>query len=99
LRVVCCYGRLSLRYAVRCCALCGEERQLRLSHLLPAGVYGILRSPTRPGEPPVLITPRVSILTDAEVRAHLLCDEHEQRFNRKGEDWTLENCWRGSNEF
>jgi hypothetical protein len=62
-------------------------------------VYAILRSGTSVGEHPVHITPSGSFFSDTEVRAHLLCDECEERSNRNGEDWTLENCWQGPSEF
>jgi hypothetical protein len=81
------------------CGLCREDRDLRRSHLLPAGVFAIFRSCTTAGEHPVLITPRGSVFSDHEARAYLLCDDCEARFNREGEDWTLENCWRGPTEF
>ncbi len=80
------------------CGLCREERELRLSHLLPAGAYAIVGDRTA-GKHPVYITPGGTLFWDQEVRAPLLCDECEARFNRGGEDWTLENCWRASNEF
>jgi len=81
------------------CGLCQEQRDLRLSHLLPAGVYAILRSGMTVGEHPVHITPRASFFSDFEVRERLLGDECEGRFQREGEDWTLENCWRSATEF
>src|SRR5262245_24834471 len=80
------------------CGLCREERDLRSSHLLPAGVYAIVRRWTA-GEHPVFMTLGGSFFTDAEVQAHLLCDEHELLFSQRGEDWTPKNCWRSPTEF
>jgi hypothetical protein len=35
-----------------------------------------------------------AIMSSAQVKAHLLCAECEERFNQGGEDWVLKDCWR-----
>jgi len=36
---------------------------------------------------------------DKQLKAHLLCEECEQRFRKRGEDWVMANCYRGQSDF
>jgi hypothetical protein len=79
------------------CRLCltpGVE--LQDSHLMPAGVYTLVRGTDAN---PILVSRTTSIATSRQVRAHLLCADCEERFNKRGEDWTLRNCWHSPVEF
>lgn len=71
------------------CALCRNERPLRGSHFIPAGVYRILREQE---ERPYRMDDDGTFQDDRQIRAPLLCDECEQRFNKGGENWFLQNC-------
>ena len=39
------------------------------------------------------------VLSDAQARAHILCSRCEQRFNREGEDWVIENAFHNPGQF
>lgn len=66
---------------------------------MPAGIYTIVNNRSEPNDNPVLITKGASFLTSAQARAHMLCAECEDRFNKSGEEWVIENCWHGETEF
>jgi len=36
---------------------------------------------------------------DKQLKAHFLCEECEQRFRKRGEDWVMANCYRGPSDF
>ena len=84
---------------VRKCALCLQMRELCDSHVIPAGFYRILRVGATRGNDPVLVHKTTAFLSSDQARAHLLCSDCENRFNRGGEDWALKNCWRSSTSF
>src|SRR5262249_13183044 len=70
--------------------------ELRDSHLMPAGVYTLVRA----GDTnPMLVSRPIAIETSRRVRAHLLCSNCEQRFSTHGEDWTIRNAWHASDDF
>jgi hypothetical protein len=81
------------------CRLCTLTRDLQDSHLMPAGIYTIVRNGPHPEEHPVLITKGASVATSVQARAHMLCAECEKRFDKGGEEWVIENCWHGEGEF
>jgi hypothetical protein len=71
------------------CELCRETRPLLLGHLLPAGLYRLLRDPSNKIDNPILISRQISIQTARQMRQPLLCAECEQRFSRNGETYVL----------
>jgi hypothetical protein len=78
------------------CALCGLERYLCRSHLLPAGLYRILRDKHHLNPNPVIVSKGAAhVPTSRQIARHLLCTECEIRFHRYGEDWVLKHCYRG----
>ena len=83
------------------CALCLKTRDLRDSHLLPAGVYRVLSAGAPPGQraPVIVDKDKTAVLSSAQARAHLLCSDCEGRLNAGGEDWVLKNCWRSPTRF
>jgi hypothetical protein len=79
------------------CRLCltpGVE--LQDSHLMPGGVYTLVRG----GDAnPVLVTRTTAVETSRQAQAHLLCWDCEQRFSTRGEDWTISNAWHAPDHF
>lgn len=70
------------------CKLCGFEKQLRKSHLLPKSAYRHLRDrPEEGGGSPLRVHMDSSeaFFTDIQVVKKLLCDDCEQRFSKLGE--------------
>ena len=81
------------------CALCEKTRELCDSHLLPAGFYRITGEGETPNKHPVRVNKTAAVYSSDQARAHILCSECEDRFNREGEDWVLKNCWRSPTNF
>jgi hypothetical protein len=77
-----------------------DSVRLRKSHFFPAAAYKLIRAETiRTGfknPNPVRMTDLAAVQTSEQYAAHLLCNDCEQRFHAKGENWVLQNCWRGS---
>lgn len=69
------------------CKLCGIERLLCDSHLLPSALYLLLRSPA--GKNPVVVTSKVVMHSSRQTTAYLLCEECEDRLNQGGETWLI----------
>lgn len=63
------------------CKLCFGEKELVKSHLLPKGLYS--------DDNPVIISRKVVLKTDAQVKCLLLCKDCEQLFSKNGESWVL----------
>jgi len=81
---------MAKRSAIGKCALCGKRRVLRRSHLMPKSLYAMTRvQKGKIAENPILITQRLSVQSSKQVRAHLLCNECEDRFNKGGENYSL----------
>ena len=81
------------------CALCLRPEPIVTSHLLPAGVYRLLRDNERRNPNPVIVGETTSTQTADQVAAPLLCWDCEEHFNNRGERWVLQNCFRGPGEF
>jgi hypothetical protein len=71
------------------CRLCENNKELRSSHLMPSAFYNhILKSS---GKPPISASPTIAVSTSKQIRDYLLCADCEDRFNKRGEKWVLEN--------
>ncbi len=81
------------------CALCLQERELRSSHLLPAGAYRLAREQAAPNPNPVVIDRVGAVATSRQITAPLLCSECEQRFSTEGENYVLRECARPGGAF
>lgn len=82
------------------CRLCLEERELQFSHLLPRALYRLVGSASDQAHPDtVQITIGGRKKSSEQARRHILCACCEERFNSKGERWTLRNCYRGKGRF
>ena len=81
------------------CRLCKNERQLHDSHLLSAGFYRAVSDKTSQNPHPILLMSDGAVRTSRQIRAHALCGECEQRLNKRGEDWVLDNFWREAGDF
>jgi hypothetical protein len=71
------------------CKLCLKDNQLVESHLLPRGLYDLMRAPSLANPNPALITSQVVMQTSRQTKAPLLCSDCEQLLNREGEQWVL----------
>jgi len=69
-----------------------KKTNLKKSHLLPAAVYKRLRNEEEENPNPVLISSKTAVQTSRQLWANLLCEDCEQRLNKYGEKWVLENC-------
>ena len=77
------------------CALCGQKAKLIDSHLLPKALYRLIREPTLKNPNPFLVTRGNAVQTSTQLKRHLLCATCEDRFNKNGESWVLNHCFRG----
>ena len=76
------------------CKLCLQLTDLQDSHLLPKALYRLVRS-TQGGNPnPVFMTPKRTVQTSHQIKAHLLCRNCEQRFSSHGESWAMKQVCR-----
>jgi hypothetical protein len=67
------------------CRLCLERRDLKESHLLPAGVHKLLREPAAPNPNHILLTPQIAFQTSRPIKDYLLCAHCEDLFSRNGQ--------------
>jgi hypothetical protein len=81
------------------CRLCGETRELRNSHFIPAAFYKAARDSDPDHENPVVVTKNLVIQTSKQASALLLCAECEDLFNKNGERWTLAQSWQADGTF
>src|SRR5262245_16715715 len=81
------------------CALCLKSGNLQDSHLMPKALYKYLRDRIDTNPNPVVATPEKTFQTSKQVTDYLLCEECEDRFNKGGERWVVENCWRSNTAF
>jgi hypothetical protein len=77
------------------CELCLEEKVLRSSHLIPAGVLKTLRNPSISNADPILLTNKVALQTSRPIKERMLCGDCEDLFSKKGETWVIANIARG----
>jgi len=81
------------------CALCRNTAPLCDSHLIPKAVFRLLRKMSARNRSPIVFGEGFAYATDRQVADYLLCRDCEDRFGRRGESWTLENCFRGTSRF
>ncbi len=77
------------------CGLCGEERELRVSHCIPSGITKLCVGYIEP----ILIVDGVALASSYEAQKPFLCSECEQRFNDNGENLTIRICLKGPGDF
>ena len=80
--------------AVGICAVCRRRSELRDSHLVPRAIYHDLRMPELPNPNPIVSTTDETGPRQEQVKTPLLCGNCEDRFNRNGEKWVLDNGYR-----
>ena len=68
------------------CPLCLEEKTLIRSHLVPAALYKLIRTPE---SEPVIVTPNVVMQSSRQWQDYLLCGKCDNLFNQEGEGWVL----------
>ena len=71
------------------CALCGTIGKLHDSHFLPKSVYRLLRRSNNGNLSPVLMSRRISIQSDYQMKQPLLCGACERRFSENGENYVV----------
>ncbi len=71
------------------CGLCLKKRELKLSHLLPRKMFEKLQNPTGKVRDPVVITATITSSTSRQPREYFLCGRCEDRFNKRGEAYVL----------
>jgi uncharacterized protein YlaI len=80
------------------CALCRKIRTLNNSHFMTAALYKLFRIGTDRRH--VVLTPGMKpARTTKQIKAYLLCDECEERFNKEGENWVLANGVQENDDF
>lgn len=77
------------------CKLCLKDKDLQDSHLLTSSLYKMTRDPERKPPDPMVITSRISLRTSKQVSDYLLCKDCEQRFNKNGEHWIMQQVYNG----
>lgn len=68
------------------CPLCLLEKKLIRSHLAPAALYGLCRTPQ---SQPVVVTQDLVVQSSRQWQDYLLCEECDNSFSDKGERWVL----------
>ena len=82
------------------CKLClTHVHRLEDSHFLPKGIYKRLRDAKQKNPNPWHITSQHSVQTSVQLKAHLLCQNCEQRFSKFGEKWVLGHCLQQDGSF
>lgn len=79
------------------CALCLKPKELRNSHLLPAGILRLLRDDGLKNPNPFLMSLDHVGQTSSQAKQYLLCHDCEQRFSRNGENWVINHCYHERN--
>jgi hypothetical protein len=68
------------------CPLCLLEKEVIRSHLAPAALFSLCRTPQ---SQPVIITHDVVVQSSRQWQDYLLCRECDNSFSQKGERWVL----------
>jgi len=68
------------------CPLCLAQKTLIRSHLAPAALYKLCRTPE---SEPVIVTPNVVMQSSRQWQDYLLCGECDNLLSQEGESWVL----------
>jgi hypothetical protein len=68
------------------CPLCGGEKEIVSSHLIPRSVYDLCRTPDKS---PYSLSDEWQGYTDRQIQHHLLCPGCEDNLNKGGETWLM----------
>jgi hypothetical protein len=71
------------------CALCGETRELQLSHFLPAGLYRLVFDPDEKNGHPILMSRTTTMKSTFQMKYPLLCRDCEGKFSANGERYVI----------
>jgi hypothetical protein len=74
-----------------------ETRVLRDSHLIPAGILALLRDDKYKNPNPYFMSVDYLGQTSNQAKQFLLCEDCEQRLNRCGENWVVNNAYHEEN--
>jgi hypothetical protein len=85
-----------IRKVIETCALCLQPRLLKDSHVIPKGVYRRTRGAQSPG---VSIANGKAFLSEKQLQTKLLCAGCEDRLNKLGERYFLQNCLQTDGSF
>ena len=80
------------------CGLCRNCGPLAESHAIPKALYRLCRPPGA-NQHPLVITEKFKVQGPFEMKDYFLCDACEDKFNRRGEDWIMKQCYRGRGRF
>jgi hypothetical protein len=73
------------------CALCKQPgKMLQDSHLIPRAVYDACRTPDLTNPHPLILTKEIVLQAPHQITDYLLCENCEDRFNKRGEAWLLQ---------
>jgi hypothetical protein len=78
------------------CPLCLLEKKLIKSHLAPAALYDLCRTPQ---SQPVVVTPEVVVQSSRQWQDYVLCGECDNSFSQLGESWVLPQLARSDGSF
>ena len=78
------------------CGLCKRNRTLAVSHALPAGLYRLCKPAGEENAKPYIVTNHGVVQASDQITDYFLCNECETKFNARGEDWVLKQCYRGN---
>src|SRR6266496_4383015 len=81
------------------CALCLQAADLQDSHFMPKAFYKLARTAGEKNPNPIIVNPNVAMKTSKQASDYLLCTACEDRFNKGGESWIIQNCWRSETDF
>jgi len=71
------------------CKLCQKEKDLRDSHLIPAGIIRQLREPSLGNPHPIVVTDKIVVQSAKPIKDYVLCHDCENLFSKKGEAWVI----------
>ena len=82
------------------CKLCLEDAEkLMESHFIPKATYKRVRDSNSRNPSPLLMSMKGEHQTSRQAVRELLCEQCEQRFHSRGEDWTLRHAAHDANSF
>ncbi len=80
------------------CRLCLQQgAELLESHFIPKSAYKLVEK--LGGVTPLNVRGEITVQKNQQMKAHLLCADCEDRFNRCGESWVLQYCNRADTGF